>query len=409
MAGRAVPNSSGGYRPVDPSPRFEAKYQQWDQTRQALEAQDHETQLNTTLHRRENLMVSEKEKTRRRQEQEEAGRQLHRQNMRTRHERELADAQAKEKLQAEEEQRLLALTEHSQATMADELDRFEERLTRMGLDAKSKRAQDTGAEEGGDAIRRMIAAQSEVPFRHVEKLAAMTEKALVDTKAESEQYIKRMQQRKVEDAEARKEREKRRRKMLLDQQKNFRSVEERRRQDLLLQRLAGISRQERAMAQELCEQAQWKDVLARNRLTREEEYAKRRRQDAEEELERQRVLAERERQEYRRRTEAEGRRFQALWEEKQQRKQAKHHAICREVVGSLLDLVDRVVDHSAQTGEKRKALPGCPLVPKPLWLSWVAAFVAGRPAEPPAPAPPAAVADRPEGGPALSPRQAEEA
>lgn len=36
-------------------------------------------------------------------------------------------------LQAEEEQRLLALTEHSQATMADELDRFEERLTRMGL------------------------------------------------------------------------------------------------------------------------------------------------------------------------------------------------------------------------------------------------------------------------------------
>lgn len=32
------------------------------------------------------------------------------------------------------------------------------------------------------------------------------------------------------------------------------------------------------MAQELCEQAQWKDVLARNRLAREEEYAKRRRQ-----------------------------------------------------------------------------------------------------------------------------------
>lgn len=37
--------------------------------------------------------------------------------------------------------------------------------SRQGLDAKSKRAQDTGAEEGGDAIRRMIAAQSEVPFR----------------------------------------------------------------------------------------------------------------------------------------------------------------------------------------------------------------------------------------------------
>lgn len=36
--------------------------------------------------------------------------------------------------------------------------------SRQGLDAKSKRAQDTGAEEGGDAIRRMIAAQSEVPF-----------------------------------------------------------------------------------------------------------------------------------------------------------------------------------------------------------------------------------------------------
>lgn len=45
MAGRAVPNSSGGYRPVDPSPRFEAKYQQWDQTRQALEAQGHPAAL----------------------------------------------------------------------------------------------------------------------------------------------------------------------------------------------------------------------------------------------------------------------------------------------------------------------------------------------------------------------------
>ncbi len=57
------------------------------------------------------------------------------------------------------------------------------------------------------------------------------------------------------------------------------------------------------IAQELCEQAAWKEVIARNRLNREEEYAKRRRQDAEEELQRQRVLAERERAEYLKRTE----------------------------------------------------------------------------------------------------------
>lgn len=367
-------STARGYRPQDPSPRFLAKEQQWMQTKLCREWQDEAELSGISAKRREELRRIEKEKAKACIEWEEHGRQLHRSNMKVRRERELGDVRWKERNRAEEEQVKAAINQRAQGMLLDELDKFEDRLTRMGLDAKSKRVQDANLDDR-ESLKQMIAAQSEVPHKHLEKLSALAQKGLAETQADSDQYLERMQRRKVEDTEARKEREKRRRKMLLDQQRNFRSIDEQRRHDLLLQKLACVSRQERAIAQELHQQAQWKEVIVRNRMEREAQYAQRRQQDCEEEQQRQRELAERERRTYLQQRAAEQQKWQGLWAQKQARKQAKHWALCQEVVLQVLDLVDHVVGYCETTGEVPQ---GCLLVPKPLWRQWKTLFLHGQ-------------------------------
>ena len=139
------------FRPMDPAPRFEQKRQQWELTKKTLEMKEQESLVEATRSRREQMRQADKEKMDARLEWEDYGRQLHRKNMKVRHEREMADLKWKQKV-VDDQFHLEATVNHkAKKVVTDELDRFEERLSRMGLDAKSKRAQDTATEDGKEA------------------------------------------------------------------------------------------------------------------------------------------------------------------------------------------------------------------------------------------------------------------
>mmetsp|Transcript_11588 Transcript_11588/g.20946 ORF Transcript_11588/g.20946 Transcript_11588/m.20946 type:complete len:1515 (-) Transcript_11588:179-4723(-) len=373
-----------GFKPEDPSSRFQQKRAQWDATKSFLEAQEKELLAETNRIRIEQMRQADKEKTAARLDWEDYGRKQHRQNMRTKKERESKDDRWKQKLMDDADNHRTLTNTKAKMKQESEIDQFEARLSRMGLDAKSKRAQDTG-DDGKEAVlklKKMIADQDEVPFKHIEKLATQTTKALAETKADSEQYKRRIQQRKIEDGEARKEREKRRRKMLLDQQKNYRDIDEKRRQEIMLAKLLRVSKQERQIAQDLCQQAEWKEVIVRNRAEREEQYAIRRQRDYEEEIERTAEVARREHEEYMRDTEAERQKWKQMWDQKQKKKRNKHYAWCQEILYEVLHVAENVVGYCERTKEDGRTYPRSTLVPKPLWKQWMTMFRNGQPLAP---------------------------
>ncbi|XP_013409132.1 sperm flagellar protein 2 isoform X2 [Lingula anatina] len=184
------------------------------------------------------------------------------------------------------------------------------------------------------------------------------------------EYINKIRKRLQEDASARQEREKRRRKVLVDQLKAHEAQEEAHREEMLVNRLMRQSQQERRIAVQLLQARHEKEVIRKNRLTREAQYQERRLKDFEDALNREAEMARLAKLEYIEQTRADRELHDKIMAERAEARYRKHYEMCSEVLS-------QVVDFSTKIGEYRELTNR--LLPNKLMREWTSLFLSGKP------------------------------
>ncbi|XP_063404210.1 sperm flagellar protein 2-like isoform X1 [Mytilus trossulus] len=195
--------------------------------------------------------------------------------------------------------------------------------------------------------------------------------------ASNDDYIGKIRKRLQEDASARAEREKRRRKVLVDQMKAHAGQEDARREEMLVNRLMRQSQQERRIAVQLLQARHEKEVIKKNRITRELQYEQARLKDFENALNREAELARLAKEEYAEQTQKDQELHDKIAAERAEDRYHKHYEMCDEVVNQICDFSCKVAEYRELTNQ---------LLPPKLMRDWKVLFTEGKPLfEPPQP------------------------
>lgn len=194
--------------------------------------------------------------------------------------------------------------------------------------------------------------------------------------ASNDDYIGKIRKRLQEDASARAEREKRRRKVLVDQMKAHENQEEARREEMLVNRLMRQSQQERRIAVQLLQTRHEKDIIRKNRITRELQYEKARLKDFEDALNREAELAHLAKEEYAEQTRKDQELHDKIAAERAEARYHKHYDMCNEVVNQICDFACKVAEYRELTNN---------LLPAKLMREWTVLFTEGKPLFEPVP------------------------
>jgi hypothetical protein len=190
---------------------------------------------------------------------------------------------------------------------------------------------------------------------------------------ESELYMNKVKERRMEDTLARKERDRRRRRVLVEQMRTHKDMEAKKKEEMMKEKLMRQSAEEERIADRLNNSLANKEVMRRQRLAREEQYRTLREEQLQQARARDVEVYGTLRKEYAAKLELERARFQELERQRQAARFQKHYQFCR-------GIVDQVVDLTAKTCEYRAVTQG--LVPSKQWREWLAAFYAGQPLYP---------------------------
>lgn len=184
------------------------------------------------------------------------------------------------------------------------------------------------------------------------------------------EYINKIRTRLNEDASARAEREKRRRKVLVDQLKAHEAQEEARREEMLVNRLMRQSQQERRIAVQLLHARHEKEIIRKNRLTREQQYEERRLREFEEALNSEAEMARLAKLEYIEQTKRDQELHDKIAAQRAEERYQKHYNMCTEELLSMVDFSTKVGEYRQLTNK---------LLPEKLMREWTSLFVAGKP------------------------------
>ena len=296
------------------------------------------------------------------QDWEREGRINHAKNQAIAKERERRDL--KLELALREKTRRTAVFE-SQAA-ADEvskgIDGFEDSLRRM---------QDTVDEEIDEAL--LTKTTTETPHEFLESLQARVARG-ADMAKESEAYINKVKERRMQDILARKERDRRRRRVLVEQMRTQKDMEASKAEAAIREKLVRQSAEEERIAERMHESLAMKEVMRRQRQAREEQYRAQREAQLQAVRGRDVLVYAEQRKEYMAKLDRERSRFEELERQRQAARAQKYYQSCR-------GIVDQLVDLTAKTCEYRAVTQGN-LVPSKQWREWLVTFHAGLPLYP---------------------------
>jgi len=165
----------------------------------------------------------------------------------------------------------LAMREKARRTRAMESDTAAEEMT-SGIDVfedSLRRMQDVVDEPVDDALLSKTATDS--PHEFLQSLATRVPRG-VEMQKESEQYMNKVKERRMEDTLARKERDRRRRRVLVEQMRTHKDIEVKKKEEMMNTKLTRQSAEEERIAQRLNDSLAHKEVMRRQRLAREEQY-----------------------------------------------------------------------------------------------------------------------------------------
>uniref|UniRef100_X1Z7B7 Calponin-homology (CH) domain-containing protein n=1 Tax=Capitella teleta TaxID=283909 RepID=X1Z7B7_CAPTE len=188
--------------------------------------------------------------------------------------------------------------------------------------------------------------------------------------ASNEDYIGRIRKRLNEDASAREEREKRRRKVLVDQLKAHDAQEEARHEEMLVNRLMRQSQQERRIAVQLLQARHEKEIIRRNRLSREKEYEARRQTEFQEALNREAEHSRLAKLEYIEQTKNDLDLHNKIMAERAEQRYKKHYDMSSDILSDIVDFSTKVAEYRELTNK---------LLPPKLMRDWKELFVNGMP------------------------------
>ena len=296
------------------------------------------------------------------QDWEREGKINHAKNQATARERERRDLRL-ELAMREKARRTRAMESDTAAEeMATGIDVFEDSLRRM---------QDVVDEPVDEALLSKTATES--PHEFLQSLASRVPRSM-EMQKESEQYLNKVKERRMEDNLARKERDRRRRRVLVEQMRTHKDMEAKKKEEMMKEKLLRQSEEEQRIAERLNNSLANKEQMRRERLAREQQYRAAREQQLQ--LTRQRdveVYGEL-RKEYLAKLEQERGRLEELNRQRDAARFQKHYHLCRAIV-------DQVVDLTAKTCEYR-AVTDAQLVPAKQWREWLVTFSAGLPLYP---------------------------
>ena len=296
------------------------------------------------------------------QDWEREGKINHAKNQATAKERERRDLRL-ELAMREKARRTRAMESDTAAEeMATGIDMFEDSLRRM---------QDVVDEPVDETL--LSKTTTESPHEFLQSLASRVPRSM-EMQRESEQYLNKVKERRMEDNLARKERDRRRRRVLVEQMHTHKDMEAKKREEMMKEKLLRQSEEEQRIAERLNNSLANKEQMRRERLAREQQYRAAREQQLQ--LTRQRdveVYGEL-RKEYLAKLEQERERLEELNRQRDAARFQKHYHLCRAIV-------DQVVDLTAKTCEYRAVTDG-QLVAAKQWREWLVTFCAGLPLYP---------------------------
>uniref|UniRef100_H3DH17 Calponin-homology (CH) domain-containing protein n=1 Tax=Tetraodon nigroviridis TaxID=99883 RepID=H3DH17_TETNG len=186
----------------------------------------------------------------------------------------------------------------------------------------------------------------------------------------NDKYIRDIQKRLHENLVAREQREKRLQRFTMEQIKAREAQEEARRDEQLVRRLTRQTQQEQRLAAQLLQIRRQKDVILENRLFREEQYRQRREKDFQEALEREAALASQAKLDHAEEMKKEIEMCQKITAERSQNKYDKHFAICKDIMGQMVDFATKVEEYRQLTGN---------LIPQKQTRGWKEFLLKGLP------------------------------
>ncbi|CAG09612.1 unnamed protein product [Tetraodon nigroviridis] len=207
-------------------------------------------------------------------------------------------------------------------------------------------------------------------MKHTEKDWDVSEKGAKLILQSNDKYIRDIQKRLHENLVAREQREKRLQRFTMEQIKAREAQEEARRDEQLVRRLTRQTQQEQRLAAQLLQIRRQKDVILENRLFREEQYRQRREKDFQEALEREAALASQAKLDHAEEMKKEIEMCQKITAERSQNKYDKHFAICKDIMGQMVDFATKVEEYRQLTGN---------LIPQKQTRGWKEFLLKGLP------------------------------
>eukprot|EP00002_Diphylleia_rotans_P024704 TRINITY_DN4882_c0_g1_i5.p1 TRINITY_DN4882_c0_g1~~TRINITY_DN4882_c0_g1_i5.p1 ORF type:complete len:1532 (+),score=313.57 TRINITY_DN4882_c0_g1_i5:124-4719(+) len=181
-------------------------------------------------------------------------------------------------------------------------------------------------------------------YEHIEELKKKVPHP-TDMKQESDAFIQLLRERKQGEDQNRTEREKRRRKVMLDQMKTHSDNEARRDKQFLLSKLLKQSDGEKTLGNRLLYIRREKEVVRKNRVHREKQYAEQRCKDILLALERDRLIAQRNEADYFLQIDTEKGRLKEGESFRRKQSYEKHYDFCSGIVSDIVELSYKIGSH----------------------------------------------------------------
>eukprot|EP00759_Apiculatamorpha_spiralis_P030212 PhF_6_TR31887/c1_g1_i2/m.47429 len=239
--------------------------------------------------------------------------------------------------------------------MQSEINNFEGNLLALGLVVPKKSSK--SAADGTAAVEEDEESQTESHVDPISNEISMNE-AVIEAEAPSfDQYVKRMQDRRLEDMASRTRKAERRARTVLSESTVYRTMDLTRRQDTVKAKQEQPSYMEAQLLSALAQQSKWFSVIAANTNYRDSQRDRFKSSQTTSHRRRLEMLAKKAYDDYILAIEMERKKWHALGEEQKRQADEEHHEVCADAVDRLLSLVMLETEYTQRDFSCEKVMP----------------------------------------------------